>query len=658
VRVSTMGRGSTIQATGEQIDERTLSALSKLTFPQILAAQAKRWGPDRVAIREKAYGIWEPYTWHDYLNYVKHVALGLLSLGLKRGEYVGIIMDNHPEWLFSELGVQSIGAHTLNLYTSSVTKELTFGLGRIQAAYVVAQDQEQIDKLLEARQEISHVRRVIYIDRTGMRNYQSNPWLLSFAELLELGKEAEKKKSGRFEKELKKGKPDDLALMIMTSGTMGLPKFAMLSYENVIDIAKKWLEASPIGIGDNWISITPPAWIVDQMWGMGVAICGGMVMNFPETPETIPEDLREVGPAIMITSSRFWEDLASRIRVKISDAGFIKRGLYHLSQRIGEAVVDRQSAQKPIPWWLLFLNRVASRVIFRSLLDRVGCSQVRAAITGGHPVSPDVIRFFRASGLNLKHAYGLTEGGGVFQVQPDGEVKPETVGKPLPRTEIKIADDQEVLVKSPSNFMGYYQDPKETAATLTDGWLHTGDAGYIDEDGHLVIIGRKQEIMRTKAGEAFSPDFIETRLKFSPYIKEAVIFGEGMPYITVMINIDMETVGDWAEDRQIPYTTYTDLSQQPLVEALICDEVGVVNERLPEHMRIRKLLLLYKLLDADDQELTRTGKVRRKYVYEQYTNLIQAMYKDMKELAVKGQVRYRDGHVGTIETKVKILTLS
>jgi long-chain acyl-CoA synthetase len=654
-----MGRGSsTIQATGEQIDERTLSAFSKLTFPQILAKQVERWGSDRVAIREKAYGIWEPYTWHDYLTYVKHVALGFLSLGLKRGEYIGIITDNHPEWLFSELGAQAIGAHTLNLYTSSVTKELTFGLGRIQVAYVVAQDQEQVDKLLEARQELSHVRRVIYLDRTGMRDYQDDPWLLSFAELLEMGKGAEQKKRGRFEKELKKGKATDLALMIMTSGTMGMPKFAMLSYENVIDIARKWLETSPIGVGDNWISITPPAWIVDQMWGMGVALCGGMVMNFPETPETIPEDLREVGPAIMITSSRFWEDLASKIRVKISDAGFIKRGLYYLSQRIGEAVVDRQSAQKPIPWWLTFLNRVASRVIFRSLLDRVGCSQVRAAITGGHPVSPDVIRFFRASGLNLKHAYGLTEGGGVFQVQPDGEVKPETVGKSLPRTEINIADDEEVLVKSPSNFIGYYQDPKETAATLTDGWLHTGDAGYIDEDGHLVIIGRKQEIMRTKAGEAFSPDFIETRLKFSPYIKEAVIFGEGMPYITVMINIDMETVGDWAEDRQIPYTTYTDLSQQPAVEELIRGEVGEVNERLPEHMRIRKLLLLYKLLDADDQELTRTGKVRRKYVYEQYNNLIKAMYEDTKELAVKGQVRYRDGHVGTIDTTVKILTLS
>jgi len=648
---------STMKAIKEQIDQRTLSAFSKHTFPQVLAIQAKRWGTERVAIREKAYGIWEPYTWHDYLRYVKHVALGFLSFGLKRGEHVGIIIDNHAEWLFSELGAQSVGAHTLNLYTSSVTKELTFGLNRIQAAYVVVQDQEQVDKLLEARKELAHVRRVVYIDRTGMRTYRENPWLLSFTQLLELGEALERKEPGRFEEELGKGKADDLALMIMTSGTMGLPKFAMLSYQNIIDMARKWLETSPIGVGDNWISITPPAWIVDQMWGMGVALCGGMVMNFPETPKTMAEDLREIGPAIMITSSRFWEDLASQIRVKMRDSDFIKRGLYHLCQRIGELAVDRESAKKPIPLWLRFLNRMASWVVYRPLLDRVGCSRVRAAITGGHPVSPDVIRFFRAIGLNLKHAYGLTEAGGVFQVQPDGEVKPETVGKSLPRTKVRIADDQEVLVSSPSNFMGYFADPEETATTLIDGCLHTGDAGYFDADGHLVIIGRKHEIMRTKEGEAFSPDFIETRLKFSPFIKEAVIFGEAMPYIAVIININMETVGDWAEDRQIPYTTYTDLSQQPAVEEMICAEVRAVNEHLPAHMKIRKLLLLYKLLDADDQELTRTGKVRRKYIYEHYHNLIEAMYKDRKQLAVKGKVRYRDGHVGTIETTVRILTL-
>jgi len=393
------------------------------------------------------------------------------------------------------------------------------------------------------------------------------------------------------------------------------------------------------------------------MWGMGVALCGGMTMNFPETPETATEDFREIGPAVVITSSRFWEDLASRIRVKISDSGWVKRTLFRLSERIGGAVVDLERDRKPVPFFLGILRWMALRIVYRPLLDRVGCSQIRAAVTGGHPISPDVIRFFRAKGLNLKHAYGLTEAGGVFQVQPDGEVKPETVGKPLPRTEVRIAEDQEVLVASPSNFVGYYEDPAATEKAFKEGWLHTGDAGYVDKDGHLLIIGRKEEIMRTKDGEAFSPDFIETRLKFSPYVKEAVIFGEGREYISGFVNIDMGNVGSWAEERMIPYTTYTDLSQQPQVEELMLGEVRQVNAQLPKPMKIHKMILLYKLLDADDEELTRTGKVRRKFVSEQYVDLIEAMYGDRRDLPVKGRVRYRDGTIGTIETTVKILAV-
>jgi len=290
-------------------------------------------------------------------------------------------------------------------------------------------------------------------------------------------------------------------------------------------------------------------------------------------------------------------------------------------------------------------------------MDRVGCLEFRVAYTGGHPISPDVIRFFRANGLNLKQCYGLTETGGIVQIQPDEEVKPETVGKSLPRTEVKITDDQEVLVLSKSNFVGYYENPEETAEVLKDGWFYTGDAGYFDDDGHLVIIGRKQDIIRTREGEAFSPDFIETRLKFSPYIKEAVIWGEGHEFLTAFINIDFGNVGNWAEDRKIPYTTYTDLSQQTAVEGLILGEVGEVNKQLPDSMKLVRIILLYKLLDADDEELTRTGKVRRKFVFEQYKPLIDAMYTDKIELSIKGEVRYRDGTVGIIETTVKILTL-
>jgi long-chain acyl-CoA synthetase len=641
----------------KRLDEKTLASLENYTFPQVLSKYAERLGDKGIAIREKAYGIWLTYTWKDYLSYTRRVAMGLKSLGLQKGENVGLIVDNHPEWLFAELGAQSVGGVTVPLFTSAVAKELSGGLNRIQAVYVFAQDQEQVDKLLEMRDQLGHVRRIIYIDPTGMRNYRQDPWLLSFKELLNLGDQLDQSQPELFAKELWEGKASDVALMIMTSGTTGVPKLVMLKHENFLEMARKWLETAPIGIGDNWISITPTAWIVDQLWGVGISLGGGIVMNFPETYETAVEDFREIGPTVIVTSSRFWEELASKIRVKISDAGLIKRTLYNFSQKIGGQVVDLESKRKPIPAKLRLLSRLTRRIVSLPLMDRMGCLGFRAAYTGGHPISPDVIRFFRANGLNLKQCYGLTEAGGIFQVQPDGEVKPETVGKPLPRTQVRIAEDQEVLVSSKSVFHGYYQNPEATAAALKDGWFHTGDAGYLDEDGHLLIIGRKEDIMRTKEGEAFSPDFIETRLKFSPYIKEAVIWGEGQPYLTAFVNIDFGNVGNWAEDRKIPYTTYNDLSQQPAVEELIRGEVRLVNTQLPKPMQVVKGILLYKLLDADDEELTRTGKVRRKFVFQQYKDLIDAMYADKKELPVKGQVRYRDGHVGVIETTVKIITI-
>lgn len=632
-------------------------SLVQHTLPQILSKQSEILGKKRVAIREKAYGIWQSYTWEDYFRYVKYTGLGFIALGLKRNDNIGIIMDNHPEWLFSELGGQAVGAVTLNLFTSAVAEELSFALNRIQASLVVAQDQEQVDKLLDAKEKLSHVRYVVYVDPTGMRTYRENPWLISFRDLLEFGKELDQEQPELFNQELWKGRLDEVALMIMTSGTTGISKLAMLTHRNFAEMARKWLETAPIGIGSNWMSISPPAWIVDQMWGVGVTILGGMVMNFPETTDTAFDDFREIGPSVIITASRFWEDLASKIRVKMDDAGLINRKVFALAERIGKAAVESESQKKPIPLYLKCLKWLASVIIFRPLLDRVGCSGFLSAYTGGHPISPDVIRFFRAVGLNLKQCYGLTETGGIFQVQPDDEVKLETVGKPLPRTMVKISEDQEVLVSSETIFAGYYNDFNATEAAFNDGWFLTGDAGYIDKDGHLLIIGRKEEIIRDKDGNAFSPDFIETRLKFSLYIKEVVIFGEGRPFITALINIDMGNVGNWAEDHMIPYTTYTDLSQRPEVEDLILGEVRQVNAQLPDPMKIHKFILLYKLLDADDEELTRTGKVRRRFVYGLYIKLIEAMYSGENELEVKGKVRYRDGQVGMIETKIKIITV-
>lgn len=625
------------------------------TLPQILSENAAKYGDKKTAIRDKALGIWQKYTWADYYRYMEKTAAGFAGLGLKRGDTVCLIVENHPEWLFSAAAAHALGAMTLNLFTSSIAEELSASLSRIYSPIVVVQDQEQTDKLLEIKDKLPHIKKVVYIDPTGMTSYENDPWLISYAQLIEAGEKFIEQNQNFIEEETGKGRSDDIAVMIQTSGTTGIPKLAMLSHRNLISIAQQWTEANNIKPEENWISISPPAWIVDQMWCLGVAQLSAMVINFPETAETMLDDFRDIGPSLIITSSRFWEDMASSIRVKISDAGWLKRNLFYLGESVGKSIVDITSKKQKIPLKLKILYKLMSILVYRPLLDRLGCSHFRGAFTGGHPISPDVILFFRAIGLNLKQCYGLTEAGGIFQLQPDHEVKLETVGKPLPMTEVKIADDQEVLVKSHAIFSGYYKDYETTQNAFVDGWLKTGDAGYVDADGHLLIIGRKEDIIRNKSGEAFSPDFIETRLKFSPYIKEAVIFGENRPFITAMINIDLGNVGNWAEERMIPYTTYMDLSQQSAVEELILKEVQMVNEQLPDLMKIKVFILLYKLLDADDEELTRTGKVRRRFVYGLYIKIIEAMYRNLKDVSVNGKVRYRDGRVGEIETTVKIL---
>ena len=629
-----------------------------LTLPQVLMDNAALYGDSKTAIREKAYGIWQKYTWADYSRYVRITAAGFAALNLQRGENVCMVVHNHPEWLFSELAAHTLGATTLNLFTSSIADELAFSIKRINSPVVVVQDQEQVDKLIEVKEKLPHTKKVVYIDPTGMTSYADDPWLISYAGLLKLGEKFIEEHPDFIEEEINKGRPDDIAVMIQTSGTTGVPKLAMLSHRNLTTMAIQWVEETKIEPEENWLSMSPPAWIVDQMWGVGVALGSAMCMNFPETAETVLEDFREIGPSMIITSSRFWEDMASRIRVKISDAGWVKKKLFYFGEKIGKSVVEKQSHKQPVPASLKAFYKMMSVLIYRPLLDRLGCARFRSAFTGGHPISPDVIHFFRAIGLNLKQCYGLTESCGIFQIQPDNEVKLETVGKPMSRSEVKIAEDQEVLVKSEANFSGYHNDYESTQNAFENGWLKTGDAGYIDSDGHLLIIGRKEDIIRNKSGEAFSPDFIETRLKFSPYIKEAVTFGEARPYISAMINIDMGNVGNWAEDRMIPYTTYMDLSQQSAVEELILNEVRQVNEQLPEVMKIKKFVLLYKLLDADDEELTRTGKVRRRFVYGLYLKIIEAMYNNLKNVEVTGKVKYRDGRIGEIETTINVINVN
>jgi len=630
--------------------------LEELTLPQALAMQAERLG-GKTAIREKAYGIWQSYSWRQYFEFASNAGLGLMELGLKRGDHVGIITTNIPEWVFAQLGAQSVGAVTMCLFTTAVAEELALSLGRFQASFVFVQDQEQADKLIAARDSLPHVKKVIYIDPTGMRSYKEDSWLISFRELLELGEKAGREAPEKFAAELRRGRQKETALMILTSGTTGIPKLAMLTHSSIARMGRKWVESLSLQQGADWISITPPAWIVDQMW-LGVSLMGGLNFNFPEKPETVMEDMREIGPQTMITSSRFWEDLASTIRVKVSESGALKRKIFRLAASIGARALAYELTGKRLPPHLAIAYKIAAAVSFRPLLDRVGCSRLTDVFTGGHPISPDVIRFLRSLGLNLKQCYGLTEAGGIFQIQPNTEIKMETVGKPLPGVNVSISADQEILVSGDGCFSGYYMDYKSTEAAFADGWLKTGDAGYMDDDGHLVVLGRKEEIIRNRDGVAFSPDFIETRLKFSNFIKEAVIFGEARPYLTALINIDPGNSGSWAEGRMIPFTTYMDLTRRPEIEELIGKEIQNVNAQLQPAMKIRKFCLLYKLLDADDEELTRTGKVRRRFVYGLYLKIIEAMYGKQSEVDVKGKIRYQDGRVGTIETKVKLISLN
>ena len=431
---------------------------NQATLPQLLAQNAKTFGDTKTAIREKAYGIWQKYTWNDYYNDVVKTAAGFAALHMKRGDNLCMIVNNSPEWLFCELAAHALGATTLNLFTSSIAEELVFSINRIHSPIVIVQDQEQVDKLLETRDKLPHVQKVVYIDPTGMTSYESDPWLIGYAGLLDIGNQFIADHPDYVEKEISRGRPQDIAVMIQTSGTTGVPKIAMLSHRNLTTMAAQWVENANIQPEDNWLSMSPPAWIVDQMWGVGVSLGSAMTMNFPETPETVLEDFRDIGPSMLITASRFWEDMASRIRVKISDASFIKRKLFYLGEKIGRSVVSKQLHRQPLAWHEKALYPFLTLAVYNPLLDRLGCSHFHSAFTGGHPISPDVIGFFRAIGLNLKQCYGLTESCGIFQVQPDDEVKLETVGKPLPLTEVKLAEDQEVLVKSEANFSGYYND--------------------------------------------------------------------------------------------------------------------------------------------------------------------------------------------------------
>ncbi len=626
------------------------------TLPQYLYAHAQKH-PDRVALRERLYGIWQEITWGQFYQGVKHFALGLHTLGMKPEDTVAIIGENRPEWVIAELAAQALGAKSVGIYQDSIASEVEDIVTRADATFIVAEDQEQVDKIVEIWPSLEgKVHRVVYYDPKGLRGY-NQPYLMSFHEVLERGRAFEKEHPGWFEETLAQGQAEDIAILSTTSGTTARPKLAMLSHKNLLSMAKNLMAVDPLEPDDEYVSFLPLAWIGEQMMTVACGLYIGFKINFPERPETVQHDLREIGPQVMFSPPRIWESLVSQVQVKIEDTTPLKRWFFNWALPIGYEMADTRFAKKQPSLGLRIKYFLADWLVFQQIKDQLGLRHLKRAYTGGAALGPDVFRFFHALGVNLKQIYGQTEISGIAVLHRDGDIKFQTVGLPIPETEVKIDEATgEILMRSPAVMLGYYKNPEATKKAIDEeGWLHSGDAGYFDEDGHLIVIDRAKDVMTLADGTKFSPQFIENKLKFSPYIREAVVFGGGdLPFVTAFINIDFANVGKWAENRQLPYTTYTDLSQKPEVYALIKEHVRRVNQDLPPAARIRRFLLLHKELDADDAELTRTRKVRRRLIRERYKRLIQAMYGDAPTVEVETTIVYQDGTTATIRTDLRI----
>ena len=629
--------------------------MAMMTLPQLLLRNAREH-PRRPALREKDRGIWQEWTWSDYLAHVRAMALGLVSLGFERDDKLVLLSDNRPQVYAAMLAAQAVGGVPVPVYQDSIAREIQYVTDHADAKVVFAEDQEQVDKVLDLKSSLPKVKWLVYDDPKGLRHYE-DPLLMSLERLEEAGRRLDAERPGLFEEMVQRGKPEDVALICYTSGTTGAPKGAMISHANLVSALDGILQIERYGPTDQMLAYLPPAWIGDTFWSLAGALVVGCTVNCPERPETVLENLREIGPHFVVAPPRIWENLVSSVQVKMEDASFAKRRLYRWLMPVGETVARSEMEKQPVPLRLRLLHALGELFVFAPLRDHLGFRRTRYAYTGGAPLGPEIFLFFRALGINLKQVYGQTEAGGVSCVQRDGDIKLGTVGTPFPNTEVKLTEAGEVISRSPCIFVGYYKNAEATAEALRDGWLHSGDAAMFDPDGHLIVIDRAKDVTHLSDGTKFAPQYLENKLKFSPYIKEAVAVGQDRPYVAAMINIDMENVGKWAERRQIAYTTYTDLAQKGEVYDLIAQEVERVNRDLPADTRISKYVLLHKELDADDEEVTRTRKVRRGFVAKKYADIIEALFSTAPSVPVTTLITYQDGRQATLQTELTIKTV-
>lgn len=614
---------------------------------------------DKVALREKDFGYWKTYTWKEYYDLVRKTGLGLREIGLEKGDKVALISDNIPEVLFVAIGAQAAGAVSAGIYQTTLPDEIAELLNYMDIRMVFCDDQEQVDKIVEIRDRIPKIEKVIYEDPRGMRDYRRSDRFMSIRDLYTLGENAHSRNPDLFESLVNEGKPEDVCHLCLTSGTTGQPKAAMMMHLNYINMGVQITKVDSLKDTDEYLSFLPFAWIGEQMNSFGVAMATGITINFPESVETGMEDLKEIGPHFMFGAPRIYETIRSQIWLKIDESYRVNRLFYQFFIGIGEKAASFRMSGKKMPLFLRIMSWLGHVLVLKPLINQIGLLRLRRAYTGGAALGPQLFTFYQAIGVNLKQIYGQTEITGIAYMHRDGDVRPDTVGKPLPRTECKISDQGEILSQSPSVCHGYYKLPEETKELLEGGWLHSGDAGYLDEDGHLVVIDRVSDVMYSSREEMFSPMFLENRLKFSPYIKEAVVFGNGMDYVSALINVDPIVVGKWAEDRGISFSTYMDLSSKPEVARLIKKEIRDINRNAEkEHFRIYRFALLYKLLDTDDGELTKTGKIRRGFVKNRYKSLFDALYDEgVREKTVEASYRYQDGQTAVIETTVLFYTM-
>ncbi|EJG0712210.1 long-chain fatty acid--CoA ligase [Vibrio parahaemolyticus] len=619
------------------------------TFPKVLQHNAKHW-PEQVAMREKEFGIWREFTWQDYENRVKWMALSLQDLGIGEQDVIGLLGDNRPEWVWGELAAHAIKGYSLGIYQDSMHEEVAYLINYAKAKVVIAEDEEQCDKLLELGDEIPSVEYIIYCDPRGMRKYD-DPRLIDVEQVYKKGQLIDKANPDKYLNMVAATKGSDLSILCTTSGTTSKPKLAQLHSGTFLDHCAAYLRADPRSPGDNYVSVLPLPWIMEQVYVVGQALISRQIVNFVEEQETMMSDLREIGPNFVLLAPRVWENIVADVSARMMDSTPFKQKMYKLGMSLANKALDQGKRSKLAEWILL-----------RALRDRLGFSNLSSAATGGAAMGPDTFRYLQAIGVPLKQLYGQTEMCGAYTVHQSDDVDYDSVGVAFDNADVKVINPDsngvgEIIAKSTGMFTGYLNNQAAYDEDVQDGWMHTGDAGYFKDSGHLVVIDRLKDMSETSHGDRYSPQFIENKLKFSPFIAEAVVVGKGRPWLSAIICIRYAIVAKWAEQKGIAFTNYTNLSAQPEVYQAIREEVLKVNESLPDAQKISKFILLYKELDADDGELTRTRKVRRGVVAEKYGDIIETIYSAAPTVDVDTVITYQDGTKTCIQTSLVIETL-